>query len=104
MASWSNTDTGTSAPLWALARVNKAPTAANMHTGGSAASGKLFNNTTANNLISGITIGLFNYKDSETQSGKVGHAGWNLRVVGSGGRSGRTRFETLVALTNSQDA
>ena len=104
MSSWSNTDTGLSAPLWALTRVNLAPTADNMSDSGSAASGKLFNNTTANNLISGIAIGLFNYKDTETQSGKVGHAGWNLRVVGSGGRTGRTRFETLVALTNSQDA
>ena len=102
MSSWSNTDTGTSAPLWALARVNKAPTAANMHTGGSAASGKLFNNATANNLISGITIGLFNYKDGEIEKGA--HAGWNLKIVGSGGRSGRTRYETLVALTQSQDA
>jgi len=71
---------------------------------GAAGSGKLFNNATANNLISGITIGLFNYKDSETQSGAVGHAGWNLKIVGSGGRTGRTRYETLVALTNSQDA
>ena len=42
MSSWSNTDTGGSAPLWAIARVKKAPTAANMHSGGSGASGKLF--------------------------------------------------------------
>jgi hypothetical protein len=101
MSSWKKTDAHTSAPLWALARVNKAPTAANM---GAAASGKLFNNATANNLISGITIGLFNFKDSETQSGKVAHAGWNLKVTGSGGRSGRVAFETLVALTSSADA
>ena len=33
MSSWSNTDTGTSAPLWASASVKKAPTAANMHDG-----------------------------------------------------------------------
>ena len=101
MSSWANKDRYQDAPLWSLARVNKAPTTANM---GAAGSGKLFNNTTANNLISGITIGLFNYKDSETQSGAVGHAGWNLKIVGSGGRTGRTRYETLVALTNSQDA
>ena len=31
MSSWSNTDTGGSAPLWASASVKKAPTAANMH-------------------------------------------------------------------------
>ena len=63
-----------------------------------------FNNATVNNLISGVTIGLFNFKDSETQSGKVAHAGWNLKVTGSGGRSGRIAFETLVALTSSADA
>ena len=102
MSSWSNTDTGLSAPLWALARVNLAPTADNMSDSGSAASGKLFNNATANNLITGITIGLFNYKDTEATGG--GHAGWNLKIVGSGGRASRTRYETIVALTNSQDA
>ena len=101
MSSWKKTDAHTCAPLLALARVNKAPTAANM---GAAASGKLFNNATVNNLISGVTIGLFNFKDSETQSGKVAHAGWNLKVTGSGGRSGRVAFETLVALTSSADA
>ena len=101
MSSWANKDRYQDAPLWALARVNKAPTTANM---GAAGSGKLFNNTTADNLISGIAIGLFNYKDTETQSGAIGHAGWNLRIAGSGGRNGRTRYETLVALTQSQDA
>ena len=99
MSSWANKDRYQDAPLWALARVNKAPTTANM---GAAGSGKLFNNATADNLISGITIGLFNYKDGEIEKGA--HAGWNLKIVGSGGRSSRTRYETLVALTQSQDA
>ena len=35
MSSWSNTDTVGSAPLWAVASVKKAPTAANMHDSGS---------------------------------------------------------------------
>ena len=99
MSSWAKTDAFGSAPLWALAQVNKAPVSTNM---GPAGSGKLFNNATADNLISGITIGLFNYKDGEIEKGA--HAGWNLKIVGSGGRSGRTRYETLVSLTNSQDA
>ena len=99
MSSWANKDRYQDAPLWALARVNKAPTTANM---GPAGSGKLFNNATGDNLISGITIGLFNYKDGEIEKGA--HAGWNLKIVGSGGRSSRTRYETLVALTQSQDA
>ena len=99
MSSWAKTDAFGSAPLWALAQVNKAPVSTNM---GPAGSGKLFNNATADNLISGITIGLFNYKDGEIEKGA--HAGWNLKIVGSGGRSSRTRYETLVALTQSQDA
>ena len=41
MSSWAKTDAFGSAPLWALARVQKAPVASNM---GAAASGKLFNN------------------------------------------------------------
>ena len=39
------------------------------------------------NFITGVTIGLFNFKDSETQSGAVAHAGWNLKTTGSGGRA-----------------
>ena len=101
MASWSNTDAHGSAPLWSLARVNKEPKAANM---GAAASGKLFNNATEDNLIDGVTIGLFNFKDAESQSGKVSHVGWNLKTTGTGGRASRIQFETLVALTASADA
>lgn len=101
MSSWSNTDAHGSAPLWSLARVNKAPIASNM---GAAASGKLFNNATEDNLITNVTIGLFNFKDTETQSGKVAHVGWNLKTTGTGGRASRIQFETLVALANSQDA
>ena len=99
MSSWAKTDAFGSAPLWALARVKKAPVSSNM---GAAASGKLFNNATANNLISGVTIGLFNVAAGERFSGC--HQGWVLKTTGSGGRAGRIQFETLVALTNSQDA
>jgi hypothetical protein len=30
------------------------------------------------------------------------HAGWNLKIVGEGGRAGRVQYETLVALANPQ--
>jgi hypothetical protein len=71
MSSWGIAKTDTQhAPLWALASVNKEPVVANM---GPSGSGKLFNNASANNLISGITIGLFNYTDGEVQSGAVVH-------------------------------
>ena len=46
-------------------------------------------------------MGLFNFKDTETQSRKIAHAVLNLKTTGSASRSGRIQFETLVALTNS---
>ena len=96
MSSWGKTDAYTAAPLWALASVNKAPTSANM---GSAGSGKLFNNATASNLITGITRGLFNYAAGEFPAGS--HQGWVLKTTGTGGRSGRVTGETLVCLTSN---
>jgi len=96
MASWGITDAEGSAPLWALASVNKAPTAANM---GPAGSGKLFNNATADNLITGITRGLFNYAAGEFPAGS--HQGWVLKTTGSGGRTGRVTGETLVCLSSN---
>jgi hypothetical protein len=96
MASWGKADAYTAAPLWALARVNKAPTSANM---GPAGSGKLFNNATAGNLITGITRGLFNYAAGEFPAGS--HQGWVLKTTGSGVRAGRVTGETLVCLTSN---
>ena len=96
MASWGIADAYTAAPLWALASVNKAPTSANM---GSAGSGKLFNNATADNLITGITRGLFNYAAGEFPAGS--HQGWVLKTTGSGGRTGRVTGETLVCLSSN---
>ncbi|NBO36895.1 hypothetical protein EBU91_05120, partial [bacterium] len=34
----------------------------------------------------------------------IPHAGWNLRTVGSGGRAGRTQYETLVAMGSMLNA
>ena len=96
MSSHTNKDEAAGAPLWATAAIRKETSTANRTD--------LFNDTTADNFISGVTIGLFNFKDSETQSGKVAHVGWNLKTTGSGGRASRVQFECLVALTNSQDA
>ena len=96
MASWGKTDAFGSAPLWALASVNKAPTNANM---GPAGSGKLFNNASANNLITGVTVGLFNHAVGEFPAGS--HQGWVLKTTGSGVRSGRVTGETLVCLTSN---
>ena len=99
MSGWTNEDAHGNAPLFALAQVQKAPTASNM---GAAASGKLFNNATEDNLITNVTIGLFNLKDGEEEKGA--HTGWNLKTTGTGGRASRVIYETLVCLTNSADA
>jgi len=99
MSGWTNEDAHGNAPLFALAQVQKAPTAANM---GAAGSGKLFNNATEDNLITDVTIGLFNLKDGEEEKGA--HTGWNLKTTGTGGRASRVIYETLVCLANSADA
>ena len=113
MSSWAKTDSGTSAPLWALLYVNKSPTAANMHSAGGPDTGKLYRNETADAFITGATIGLFNINASEASAGQLSqdgstllsvkgaHRGWVLRKTGSGGRSGRTQSETLVTLTSN---
>ena len=95
MSSHTNKDEAAGAPLWATAAIRKEWSSANRTD--------LFNDTTADNFITGVTMGLFNYKDSETTVA-MAHAGWNLKTTGSGGRSGRVSHETLVALTNSADA
>ena len=100
MASHGKADAYKSAPLWALMQVNLAPTLANMGPVDSAAVVKLFENAEADDFITNVTIGLFNYADGEVPSG-AGHAGWNLKIIGSGGRTGRTYYETLVALTDA---
>jgi hypothetical protein len=96
MSSWTNVDEAAGAPLWAVEAIRKEKSNANRTD--------LFNDANADNFISGVTIGLFNFKDSETQSGAVAHVGWNLKTTGSGGRASRVQYECLVALTNSQDA
>jgi hypothetical protein len=92
MASWGKADAASSAPLWACHLINLAPTASNRTN--------LFEDAVADNFISGVTIGLFNYADGEVPAGAA-HAGWNLKVTGSGGRSGRVVYTTLVALTDA---
>ena len=96
MPSHTNVDEAAGAPLWSVAAIRRDWTAAERTD--------LFNDATADNFITGVTMGLFNFKDSETQSSAIAHAGWNLKTTGSGGRAGRVSYETLVALTNSQNA
>ena len=92
MSSWGKADNAASAPLWACASVNLEPTAANRTN--------LFEDAVADNFITGQTIGLFNYADGEVADGAA-HAGWNLKITGSGQRAGRIQHITLVALTDA---
>lgn len=92
MSSWTAADSAAGSPLWACASAKIAPSSANQTD--------LFEDANADNFITGITLGLFNYADGEVPAG-AGHAGWNLKFTGSGGRSGRVYYETLVALTNA---
>jgi hypothetical protein len=105
MSSWGKADAYDSAPLWALMQVNKAPTLANMGPEDSVTTAKLFENAEAGDFITGLTVGLFNYGDTDIgtfQSSRTApaHAGWNLKFTGSGGRSGRVYHETLVTLSS----
>lgn len=87
MALWSNTDANTSAPKFTV-------------------------DTTSGNTgvqaFEATPIGTWGVDTTEAQAKNVnGHAGWILRTVGSGGRSGRIQEETLVAMgsisTDSED-
>jgi hypothetical protein len=92
MASWAKTDAVGSAPLWAATQFNQAPSTANRTS--------LYNGSVTN-FITGVTLAMFNYDTTETQSGKIAHTGWVVTTAGSGGRTGRTQYETLVCLTSN---
>ena len=92
MSSWGKADNAGASPLWALMQLNTEQSSGNQTT--------LFEDTTADAYVTGQTIGLYNYADGEVPAGAA-HAGWNLKIEGSGGRNGRTQYETLVALTDA---
>ena len=93
MPSWTIADSAAGAPLWACASIKLAPTSANRTN--------LYEDAVADNFISGVTIGTFNYTTSETQSGKIAPTGWVLKTTGSSGRAGRIQYETLVCLSSN---
>lgn len=102
MANWGNTDDAANSVLWATTQVKLTPNTDNQ--------ANLYTNTTADAFITGITVGQFGVSGQEAQAlraganTKVAHAGWVLRTVGSGNRSGRVQNETLVAMkTIAQD-
>ena len=70
----------------------------------------LYGNTTADAFVSGTTKGIFGVDVQEARAARAGAntrvvtPGYQLRTVGSGGRAGRTQYETLVAVRLSSDA
>lgn len=78
MALWKNTDAAASAPQFTV---------------------DVTNGNTGIQAFEATPIGTFGVDNNETLGRKdVTHAGWVLRTVGSGGRSGRVFQETLVAM------
>jgi hypothetical protein len=74
MALWNNTDEAQSAPKHTV---------------------NVTNGETGVEAYGKTPVGTFGVDTAEVTSG---HAGWNLRTVGEGGRAGRVIFETLVAM------
>ena len=93
MSLWKNTDANTSAPLYALAQLNVAPTQANMNIA--------YGNVTTGAYFTGANVGIFGVDTTEqgvAANPKGGHAGWVIRTASTGGRNGRVHIETLVAM------
>lgn len=102
MPSWGTTDDAANSVLYATTQVNKTSNTVNQTA--------LYNNATSGVFFNGANpinaaIGQFGVAAGEMQAARAGggtkmaHAGWNLRTVGTGGRAGRTQFETLVAFS-----
>lgn len=91
MAQWGSNDAASNSVFWAAQQLKVTANSDNRDA--------LFNNTTADAFISGVTVGQFavDSNEIEANTGDVAHTGWVLRTVGSGGRAGRTMTEVLVA-------
>lgn len=96
MGSWGNTDDAANSVYYAPAQFN--------NTANTTTQAALFGNTTTSAFVTNAKVGQFGVDTAETQAlrdgagTKVAHAGWNLRVEGTGGRAGRVQMETLVAM------
>lgn len=103
MGSWGNTDDAANSVYYAPAQFNTAANTDNQTA--------LFGNTTADAFVTNLTVGQFGVTPDEAAAARAGantkmaHAGWNLRIEGTGGRAGRVQYETLVAMSSiSNDA
>jgi hypothetical protein len=93
MPLWTTTDNAAGVPLYANNQLNAV-----------GASSGLYGNTTVSAFVANNAVGVFGVSDTEmnsannvSEASKVAHSGWALRTTGTGGRAGRTHYETLVA-------
>lgn len=90
MPLWGKSDAASNSTIYAAAQVKVTPNTANRDA--------LFDNTTADAFITGITVGQFGVDGNEVAANPgISHTGWVLRTAGSGGRAGRVMTEVLVA-------
>lgn len=90
MPLWGNQDAASNSTIFAPTSVKLAPNSANRDN--------LFDNTTADAFITGVTVGQFGVDANEVAANPgISHTGWVLRTAGSGGRAGRVMTEVLVA-------
>ena len=97
MAQWTMTDEAAGSPKYANTTLNVTKNQT-----------ELFINTTEDDVITDLKVGVFgvdptemayaNTADSEAHA--VPHAGWVLRKEGTGGRAGRVHYEVLVAASS----
>jgi len=97
MPLWGNQDAASNSTIFAPTSVKLAPNSANRDN--------LFDNTTADAFITGVTVGQFGVDGNEVAANPgIAHTGWVLRTEGSGGRAGRVMTEVLVAGGIGSDA
>lgn len=94
MPLWGNADNAANSDIAVLSQVNRSISTAERTA--------LFGNVVSDVYITGAKVGQFGVDNQEMASleglPKPAHAGWSLRTEGSGGRSGRVFYETLVAM------
>lgn len=94
---WKATDDVANSATFVLNQYHQSLTTANQTA--------LYQNTTANVIIAGETVGQFGIDFNEmhamranTGGARPAHAGWVVRTTGTGGRAGRVQHEVLVAM------
>lgn len=96
MAQWGNQDQANNSVLWGPALVKTEVTEANRDA--------LFQNTTPDAFITGVTVGQYGFDTDEMADANnvptPAHAGWVLTTEGTGGRAGRVQHEVLVAMSS----